>query len=61
MNGSVLATLSISFTLKRQVLPKLQPIIEFLSLNLTDLYNKISLCNISQSSAAKNSIKRQIV
>ena len=32
-----------------------------LSLNLSGLYNKISLCNISDSSAAKNSIKRQIV
>ena len=36
-------------------------IIEILSLNLSGLYNKISLCNISDSSAAKNSIKRQIV
>ena len=45
----------------RQVLPKLQSIIEILSLNLSCLYNKISLCNISDSSAAKNSKKRQIV
>ena len=29
----------------RQVLSKLQSIIEFLSLNLSDLYKKISLCN----------------
>ena len=43
------------------MLPKLQSITEFLSLNLSDLYDKISLCNISDSSAAKNSIKRQIV
>ena len=41
--------------------PKLQSIIEILSLNLSGLYNKISLCNISDSSAAKNSVKRQIV
>ena len=55
-NG-VLATFSISFTRNtRQVLPKLLSIIDFLSRNL----NKISLCNISDSSAAKN-IKRQIV
>ena len=40
---------------------KLQAIIEFLSVNLSDLYNKISLCNISDSCAAKNSKKRQIV
>ena len=59
---SVVATLSMSFTpITRQVLPKLQSIIEILSLNLSGLYNKISLCNISDSSAAKNSIKRQIV
>ena len=45
----------------RQVLPKLQSIIEFLLLNLSDLYDTISLCNISDSSAAKNSIKRQTV
>ena len=52
MTGRV--TLSISFTSNtRQVLPKLQSIIEFLSLNLSDLYNKISLFNISDSSAAK--------
>ena len=58
----VLGTLSISFAPNtRQVLPKVQSIIEFLSLNLSDLYDKISLCNISDSSAAKNSIKRQIV
>ena len=51
-----------SFTpITRQVLSKLQSIIEILSLNLSGLYNKISLCNISDSSAAKNSIKRQIV
>ena len=36
-------------------------ILEILSLNLSGLYNKISLCNISDSYAAKNSIKRQIV
>ena len=55
-------TLSIRFTPNtRQVLPKLQWIIEFLSLNLSDLYNKISLCNISDSSVAKNGIKRQLV
>ena len=55
-------TLSMSFTpITRQVLPKLQSIIEILSLNLSGLYNKISLCNISDSSAEKNSIKRQIV
>ena len=42
----------------RQVLPKLQSIIEFLSLNLSDLCNKISLCNIIDNSAAKNSIKK---
>ena len=59
---SVLATLSISFAPNtRQVLPKLQSLIEFPSLNLSDLYNKISLCNISDSSAPKNSIKRQIM
>ena len=40
---------------------KLQSIIEFLSLNLSDLYNEMSLCNISDSSAAQNSIKGQIV
>ena len=40
---------------------QLQAIIEFLSVNLSDLYNKISLCNISDSCAAKNSKKRQIV
>ena len=34
---------------------------EFLSLNLSDLYDKICLCNISDSSSAKNSIKRQTV
>ena len=45
----------------RQVLPKIQSIIEILSLNLSGLYNKINLCNIRDSSAAKNSIKRQIV
>ena len=33
-------------------------IIEFLSLNLSDLCNKISLCNIIDNSAAKNSIKK---
>ena len=55
-------TLSMSFTpITRQVLSKLQSIIEILSLNLSGLYNKISPCNISDSSAAKNSIKRQIV
>ena len=43
------------------MLPKLQSIIEILSLNLSGLYNKINLCNIRDSSAAKNSIKRQIV
>ena len=42
------------------MLPKLRSKIEFLSLNLSDLYDKISLCNISDSSAAKNSIKRKI-
>ena len=42
----------------RQVLPKLQSIIEFLSLNLSDLCNKISLCNTIDNSAAKNSIKK---
>ena len=42
----------------RQVLPKLQSITEFLSLNLSDLCNKISLCNIIDNSAAKNSIKK---
>ena len=45
----------------RQVLPKIQSIIEILSLNLSGLYNKINLCNIRDSSAAKNSMKRQIV
>ena len=40
------------------MLPKLQSIIEFLSLNLSDLCNKISLCNIIHNSAAKNSIKK---
>ena len=41
------------------MLPKLQSIIEILSLNLSGLYNKIiSLCNISDSSAAKNSRKK---
>ena len=40
------------------MLPKLQSIIEFLSLNLSDLCNKISLCNIIDNSAAKNSIKK---
>ena len=34
---------------------------EILSLNLSGLYNKINLCNIRDSSAAKNSMKRQIV
>ena len=59
---SVLATLSIIVTPNtRLVLPQLQSIIEFLSLNLSDLCNKISLCNIIDNSAAKNSIKRQIV
>ena len=43
-----------------QVWPKLQLIVEFLSLNLSELYNKISLCNTSDSFAAKNSLKRQI-
>ena len=42
----------------RQVLPKLQSIIEFLSLNLSGLCNKISLCNTIDNSAAKNSIKK---
>ena len=56
---SVLATLSILFTPNTsQVLPKLQSIIEFLSLNLSDLCNKISLCNIMGNSAAKNSTKK---
>ena len=55
---SVLATLSIIFTPNtRQVLPKLQSIIEFLSLNLSDLCNKISLRNIIDNSAAKNGKK----
>ena len=40
------------------MLPKLQSIIEFLSLNLSDLYNKISLCNINDSSVAKYSIQK---
>ena len=40
------------------MLPKLQSIIEFLSLNLSDLCNKTSLCNIIDNSAAKNSIKK---
>ena len=57
--SKIVSTLSISFTQNtRQVQPKLQSII---TLNLSDLYNEISLCNISDSSAAKNSIKRQIV
>ena len=57
MNGRVFY--SIIFTPNtRQVLPKLQSIIEFLSLNLSDLCNKISLCNIIDNSAAKNSIKK---
>ena len=48
-----------SFTpITRQVLPKLQSIIEVLSLNLSGLYNKISLCNISDSSAAKKQYKK---
>ena len=52
-------TLSIIFTPNtRQVLPKLQSIIEFLSLNLSDLCDRISLCNIIDYSAAKNSIKK---
>ena len=38
--------------------PKLQSIIEFLSLNLSGLCNKISLCNIMDNSTAKNSIKK---
>ena len=51
--------MSIIFTPNtRQVLPKLQSIIEFLSLNLSDLCNKISLCNTIDNSAAKNSIKK---
>ena len=55
-------TLSISFTPNtRQVLPKLQSIIEIVSLNLSGLSNKVSLCNISDSSGAKNSRKKQIV
>ena len=37
---------------------KITMIIEFLSLNLSDLCNKISLCNIIDNSAAKNSIKK---
>ena len=54
-----IATLSIIFTPNtRQVLPKLQSIIEFLSLNLSDLCNKISLCNIIDKSAAKNGIRK---
>ena len=44
--------------LTRQVLPKLQSIIEYLSLNLSDLCNKISLCNIIDNSAAKKSKKK---
>ena len=56
---SVPATLSIIFTPNtRQVLHKLQSIIEFLSLNLSDLCNKISLCNIIDNSAAKNGKKK---
>ena len=52
--------MSIIFTPNtRQVLPKLQSIIEFLSLNLSDLCNKISLCNTIDNSAAKNSIKKR--
>ena len=47
------------YTETRQVLPKLQSIIEFLSINLSDLCNKISLCNIIDNSAAKNSIKKE--
>ena len=39
------------------MLPKLQSIIEFLSLNLSDLCDRISLCNIIDYSAAKNSFK----
>ena len=52
--------MSIDFTPNtRLVLPKLQSIIEFLSLNLSDLCNKISLsCNIIDNSAAKDSIKK---
>ena len=47
--------MSIGFTPNtRLVLPKLQSIIEFLSLYLSDLHNKISLCNISDRSGAKN-------
>ena len=37
---------------------KITMIIEFLSLNLSDLCNKTSLCNIIDNSAAKNSIKK---
>ena len=37
---------------------KITMIIEFLSLNLSDLCNKISLCNIIDNSAAKNSTKK---
>ena len=40
------------------MLPKLQSIIEFLYLNLSDLCNKISLCNRIDNSAAKNSTKK---
>ena len=41
-----------------RLVSKLQAIIEFLSVNPSDLYNKISLCNISDSCAAKNSKKK---
>ena len=53
--------MSIGFTPNiRLLLPKLQSIIEFLSLNLSDLQNKISLCNISDRSGAKNSKKGRL-
>ena len=49
----------LSFTRNiRLLLPKLQSIIEFLSLKLSDLQNKISRCNISDRSGAKNSKKK---
>ena len=43
----------------RQVLPKLQSIIEFLSLNLSDLCNKISLCNTIDNSIKKGRLYKE--
>ena len=41
------------------MLPKLQSIIEFLSLNLSDLCNKISLCNTIDNSIKKGRLYKE--